>query len=55
MPHCPGVTIPQRQNAMGGHAFLDMLGAARKPMLLREAHMQRNAPRYGVDLSNLMR
>jgi hypothetical protein len=41
-----------------GRAFLSRHAgccAARKPMLLREAHMQRNAPRYGVDLSNLMR
>jgi hypothetical protein len=45
------------QNAMGWHTFLDMLEAALRgePAEPRQAYMQRNAARYGVDLSNLAR
>jgi hypothetical protein len=44
-------------NLWGWHTFLDMLGAALRgdPAGPRQAHMQRNAERYGVDLSNLVR
>ena len=42
---------------MGWHTFLDMLGAAVRgePAEPRQAYMQRNAARYGVDLANLAR
>ena len=47
----------EKQNAMGWHTFLDMLGAAVRgePPEPRQATMKRNAARYGVDLSNLAR
>jgi hypothetical protein len=45
------------QNAMDWHTFLDMLEATLRgePAEPRQAYMQRNAARYGVDLSNLAR
>jgi len=47
----------EKQNAMGWHTFLDMLGAAVRGSVPepRNAYMKRNAERYGVDLANLAR
>jgi len=57
LTHLPVVDRFERQNAMGWHTFLDMLAAAVRgePAEPRQAYMQRNAARYGVDLSNLVR
>ena len=53
--HLPVLERFEAQNAMGWHTFLDMLaaalaGEAPEP---RRAYMERNAARYGVDLSHL--
>lgn len=55
--HLPVLDRFEKQNAMGWQTFLDMLGAAMRgePTEPRQVHMQRNAARYGVDLSNLAR
>ncbi len=57
LTHLPVLERFERQNAMGWHTFLDMLDAAMRgePPQPRQVHMQRNAARYGVDLSNLVR
>jgi uncharacterized protein YndB with AHSA1/START domain len=57
LTHLPVLERFEKQNAMGWHTFLDMLGAALRgePPQPRAAHMQRNAARYGVDLTNLAR
>jgi uncharacterized protein YndB with AHSA1/START domain len=57
LTHLPVLERFEKQNAMGWHTFLDMLGAALRgePAEPRQAHMQRNAARYGVDLANLVR
>jgi uncharacterized protein YndB with AHSA1/START domain len=57
LTHLPVLDRFEKQNAMGWHSFLDMLGAALRgePAEPRQALMQRNAARYGVDLSNLAR
>jgi uncharacterized protein YndB with AHSA1/START domain len=57
LTHLPVLDRFERQNAMGWHTFLDMLDAAVRgaPTEPRQAYMQRNAARYGVDLANLMR
>jgi uncharacterized protein YndB with AHSA1/START domain len=57
LTHLPILERFKKQNAMGWHTFLDMLGAAIRgePLEPREVHMKRNAARYGVDLSNLER
>ena len=57
LTHLPVLDRFEKQNAMGWHTFLDMLDAAVRgePAESRPAHMQRNAARYGVDLSNLVR
>jgi uncharacterized protein YndB with AHSA1/START domain len=57
LTHLPVLDRFEKQNAMGWHTFLDMLGAAVRgePAEPRPLHMQRNAARYGVDLSNLAR
>jgi hypothetical protein len=54
LTHLPVLERFERQNAMGWHTFLDMLGAAVRgePAEPREVHMRRNAARYGVDLAN---
>jgi hypothetical protein len=46
-----------KQNAMGWHTFLDILGAALRGETVQErsAYMTKNAALYGVDLSNLAR
>ena len=55
--HLPVLDRFEKQNAMGWHTFLDMLDAAARgnPKEPRQAYMQRNAARYGVDLSHLVR
>jgi uncharacterized protein YndB with AHSA1/START domain len=57
LTHLPVLDRFEKQNAMGWHTFLDMLDAAARgaPTELRQAYMQRNATRYGIDLSNLAR
>jgi uncharacterized protein YndB with AHSA1/START domain len=57
LTHVPVLERFERQNAMGWHTFLDMLGAGLRgePIELRMSYMQRNAARYGVDLANLAR
>jgi len=57
LAHLPILDRFERQNAMGWHTFLDMLGAAVRGTTPepRHVYMQRNAERYGVDLANLMR
>jgi uncharacterized protein YndB with AHSA1/START domain len=57
LTHLPVLERFEKQNAMGWHTFLDMLtaGVRGEPAEPRQAHMQRNAARYGVDLSNLAR
>jgi uncharacterized protein YndB with AHSA1/START domain len=57
LTHLPVLDRFEKQNAMGWHTFLDMLGDALRgePAEPRQAYMQRNAARYGVDLSNLAR
>jgi hypothetical protein len=57
LTHLPLLDRFEKQNAMGWHTFLDMLGAALKGEAVepRQAYMQRNAACYGVDLANLAR
>ena len=57
LTHLPVLERFEKQNAMGWHTFLDMLSAGMRgePTESRQAHMQRNAARYGVDLANLVR
>jgi uncharacterized protein YndB with AHSA1/START domain len=57
LTHLPVLERFEKQNAMGWHTFLDMLGAAVRGETTepRQAYMQRNAARYGVDLANLAR
>jgi uncharacterized protein YndB with AHSA1/START domain len=57
LTHLPVLERFEKQNAMGWHTFLDMLGAALagQPLEPRPAYMTRNAALYGVDLNNLAR
>ena len=57
LTHLPVLERFEKQNAMGWHTFLDMLSAAVRGETpeARDAYMKRNAVRYGVDLSNLVR
>jgi uncharacterized protein YndB with AHSA1/START domain len=57
LTHLPVLDRFEKQNAMGWHTFLDMLGAAvhDEPVEPRQAYMQRNAARYGVELSSVAR
>lgn len=57
LTHLPVLERFEKQNAMGWHTFLDMLGAAVRgePVEARDVYMRRNAVLYGVDLSNLTR
>jgi uncharacterized protein YndB with AHSA1/START domain len=57
LTHLPVLDRFEKQNAMGWHTFLDMLATAMRgePPEPRQAYMQRNAARYGVDLSNPVR
>ncbi|HEV2201421.1 MAG TPA: SRPBCC domain-containing protein [Bryobacteraceae bacterium] len=55
--HLPVLERFEKQNAMGWHTFLDMLSATVRGETAepRDAYMKRNALRYGVDVSNLVR
>jgi uncharacterized protein YndB with AHSA1/START domain len=57
LTHLPVLERFEKQNAMGWHTYLDMLGAAVRgePVEDRSAYMKRNAALYGVDLENLAR
>ena len=57
LTHVPVLERFEKQNAMGWHTFLDMLGAAVRGAVPepRNVYMKRNAERYGVDLTNLAR
>lgn len=57
LTHLPVLDRFEKQNAMGWHTYLDLLGAAVRgePAQPREAYMKRNAARYGVDLASLQR
>jgi uncharacterized protein YndB with AHSA1/START domain len=55
--HLPVLERFEKQNMMGWHTFLDMLGAAVRGQTVepRAAYMKRNAALYGIDLSNLQK
>jgi uncharacterized protein YndB with AHSA1/START domain len=57
LTHLPVLERFEKQNAMGWHTYLDMLGAALRGETVeaRSAYMKRNAALYGVDLNNLAR
>lgn len=57
LTHLPVLERFEKQNAMGWHTYLDMLGAAVRGenVEARPAYMKRNAALYGVDLNNLAR
>jgi uncharacterized protein YndB with AHSA1/START domain len=57
LTHLPVLERFEKQNAMGWHTFLDILGDTleRGKALARQEYMTRNAARYGVDLNNLQR
>jgi uncharacterized protein YndB with AHSA1/START domain len=55
--HFPILERFEKQNSMGWHTFLDILGAAVRGDAVepRGEYMKRNAARYGVDLNKLQR
>jgi uncharacterized protein YndB with AHSA1/START domain len=55
--HLPVLERFEKQNAMGWHTFLDILGVALRdePMPSRQDLMKKNAAIYGVDLNDLAR
>jgi len=55
LTHLPVLEAFVKLNALGWHTFLDMVDAAARGAIVepRENYMQRNAERYGVDLSKL--
>ncbi len=55
--HLPILDRFEKQNAMGWHTFLDILGAGLRGEAVEEraAYMKKNAERYGVDLDKLVR
>jgi uncharacterized protein YndB with AHSA1/START domain len=57
LTHLPVLERFEKQNAMGWHTYLDMLGAAIRSETVeaRSVYMKRNAALYGVDLENLAR
>jgi uncharacterized protein YndB with AHSA1/START domain len=57
LTHLPILERFEKQNMMGWHTFMDILGAAARgePVEARSAYMQRNAALYGIDLGNLQR
>ena len=57
LTHLPVLERFEKQNAMGWHTFLDILGAAARgeEPLKRGVYTKRNAERYGIDLANLAR
>lgn len=57
LTHLPILERFEKQNAMGWHTFLDMLTATVQGETLepRAEYMKRNASRYGIDLSSLVK
>lgn len=57
LTHVPILDRFEKQNAMGWHTFLDILGAALRGEKAEErsVYMKKNAALYGVDLNNLAR
>lgn len=57
LTHVPVLDRFEKQNAMGWHTFLDILGAALRGEKVEErsTYMKKNAALYGVDLNNLAR
>ena len=57
LSHVPILDRFEKQNAMGWHTFLDILGAALRGEKIEERgfYMKRNAALYGVDMNNLAR
>jgi uncharacterized protein YndB with AHSA1/START domain len=55
--HVPILDRFEKQNAMGWHTFLDILGATLRGEKVEErsTYMKKNAALYGVDLNNLAR
>jgi uncharacterized protein YndB with AHSA1/START domain len=55
LTHLPVLERFEKQNAMGWHTFLEMLGAALRgePVEPRANYMKHSAGIYGVDLANL--
>jgi hypothetical protein len=55
--HLPILERFEKQNAMGWHVFLEMVGAGLRgqPVDSRQSYVSRVAPLYGVDLKNLQR
>ncbi len=56
LTHLPILERFEKQNMMGWHTFLDILGATVRgePVQARSTYMQRNATLYGVDLAALI-
>ncbi len=57
LSHMPVLDRFERQNAMGWHTFLDILGATLRGEKVEERsfYSKKNAALYGVDLNNLVR
>jgi uncharacterized protein YndB with AHSA1/START domain len=57
LSHMPVLDRFEKQNAMGWHTFLDILGATLRGEKVeqRSFYSKKNAALYGVDLSNLVR
>jgi uncharacterized protein YndB with AHSA1/START domain len=57
LTHLPILDRFEKQNAMGWHTMLDILGATVRGGQVQEraVYSQKNADRYGVDLANLQR
>lgn len=57
LKHLPVLDRFEKQNAMGWHTFLDILGATLRgeEVKPRPEYMKKNAALYGVDLANLQR
>jgi uncharacterized protein YndB with AHSA1/START domain len=57
LTHLPILDRFEKQNAMGWHTFLDILGAALRGEKVQErsVYMKKNATLYSVDVNNLVR
>jgi uncharacterized protein YndB with AHSA1/START domain len=57
LSHVPILDRFEKQNAMGWHTFLDMIGAALRGEKVEDRgfYARKNAALYGVDLDNLVR
>jgi hypothetical protein len=57
LSHVPILDQFEKQNAMGWHTYLDMLGAALNGQRIedRGTYMKKNAAIYGVDMNKLAR